>query len=311
MVLAAVAAATALAASLLTPAAAQAASWAAVEDATVRPGVQLVSDSGQCTANFVFTDGADVLIGSAAHCTGLGAATDTNGCDAGSLPLGSRIDIEGADHPGTLVYSSWLTMQQRGEQDANACAYNDFALVRIDARDHDKVNPTVPHWGGPVALGSTTSAGENVYSYGNSSLRLGLDLLKPKAGVSLGQSGGGWTHTVYTATPGVPGDSGSAFLDSQGRAVGTLSTLALAPFAGSNGVSDLNNELAYANRHTSLSAQLAVGTEPFDGSQLPLGVALGDGDLAGDGDTDEDLDLPLISGEISYSILDTSGSIRF
>jgi hypothetical protein len=96
-------------------------------------------------------------------------------------------------------------MQQRGETDSNACAYNDFALLRLDARDHGKVNPTVPHWGGPVALGSSTAPGEEVYSYGNSSLRLGLDLLKPKSGLSLGQSGGGWTHTVYTVTPGVPG----------------------------------------------------------------------------------------------------------
>ncbi len=218
---------------VLLPAPAQAQStWTPADQATIRPGVQLISESGQCTANFVFTDGTDVLIGSAAHCTGLGAATDTDGCQAGSLPLGSPIEIEGAQHPGTLVYSSWLTMGQRGERDANACAFNDFALVRIDSRDHARVNPTVPHWGGPVALGSTSTTLERVYSYGNSSLAAGLELLKPKTGFSLGQGGGGWTHTVYTATPGIPGDSGSAFLDSQGRALGTLSTLALAPAAG-------------------------------------------------------------------------------
>jgi hypothetical protein len=261
-----------LAATSLAPASADASGWASTADATVRPGVQLVSDGGQCTANFVFTDGADVLIGSAAHCTGLGQATDTDGCDAGSLPLGSRVDIEGAAHPGTLVYSSWLTMQQRGEPDADACAYNDFALVRIDPRDHGRVNPTVPHWGGPVALGDGTTSLERVHTYGNSSLRLGLDLLKPKTGTSLGQSGGGWTHTVYTATPGIPGDSGSAFLDGQGRATGTLSTLALAPYAGSNGVTDLPRSLAYANQHGGVSAQLATGTEGFDGTQLPVGL---------------------------------------
>lgn len=263
---------TALAASLSTASGAAAASWAPVDDATIRPGVQLVSDSGQCTANFVFTDGADVLIGSAAHCTGLGEATDTDGCDAGSLPLGSRVGIEGADHPGTLVYSSWLTMQRRGERDADTCAYNDFALVRIDARDHAKVNPTIPHWGGPVGLGGSSSPLEDVHSYGNSSLRLGLDLLKPKTGTSLGQSGGGWTHTVYTATPGIPGDSGSAFLDSQGRAMGTLSTLALAPYPGSNGVGDLRLALDYANRYGGVAPQLATGTEAFDGGRLPLGI---------------------------------------
>jgi hypothetical protein len=248
---------------------AQASSWAPVDEATIRPGVQMVTGGGQCTANFVFTSGSDVLLGYAAHCAGLGGATDTNGCDAGSQPLGTPVQIEGAQHAGTLVYSSWATMQQRGESDSNICNYNDFALVALDARDHGRVNPTIPFWGGPTALGTSTAMFETVYSYGNSSLRLGLDLLKPKEGYSLGQSGGGWTHTVYTATPGIPGDSGSAFLDSQGRAVGVLSTLAIAPLTGSNGVSDLSRSLDYANRHGGINAQLVTGTEPFEAGLLP------------------------------------------
>jgi hypothetical protein len=248
---------------------AQAASWAPADEATIRPGVQMVTGGGQCTANFVFTQGSDVLLGYAAHCAGLGGATDTNGCDAGSQPLGTPVQIEGAAHTGTLVYSSWETMQRRGETDGNACSYNDFALVRLDARDHAQVNPTVPFWGGPTGLVDHTNAGDTVLSYGNSSLRLGLDLLKPKEGTSLGQSAGGWTHTVYTATPGIPGDSGSAFIDADGRAFGVLSTLAIAPLAGSNGVSDLSRSLAYANQHGGMSAQLVHGTEPFTGSLLP------------------------------------------
>jgi hypothetical protein len=248
--------------------------WAPADQASITPGVQLVSDSGQCTANFVFTDGSRVYIGSAAHCTGTGGATATNGCDAGSLPLGSRITIEGAQHPGTLIYSSWVTMQQRGETDGNACAYNDFALVEIDSRDHGRVNPSVPFWGGPVGLGGTSSFGERVYSYGNSGLRLGIDALKPKTGTSLGQSGGGWTHAVYTATPGIPGDSGSAFLDSQGRAMGVLVTLQLAPLAGSNGVTDLAIALDYARRHGGVNPQLANGTEPFSSGALLPGLPL-------------------------------------
>lgn len=242
---------------------AEAASWAPADEATIRPGVQMVTDGGQCTANFVFTSGSEVLLGYAAHCAGLGGATDTDGCQAGSLPLGTPVEVEGAQHPGTLVYSSWETMGRRGETDADTCAFNDFALVELDVRDHGRVNPTIPFWGGPTALGTGTTALETVYSYGNSSLRLGLDLLKPKQGISLGPSAGGWTHTVYTATPGIPGDSGSALLDRQGRAVGVLSTLALAPLAGSNGVSDLALSLGYANRHGGVDAQLAAGTEPF------------------------------------------------
>ena len=90
-----------------------------------------------------------------------------------------------------------------------------------------------------------TAAGERVYSYGNSSLRFGITQLSPKTGISLG-SGGGWSHDVYTVSPGIPGDSGSAFLSSTGQAMGTLSTLQIAPLPAGNGVGDLSHELAYA-----------------------------------------------------------------
>lgn len=249
--------------------------WAPADTATIHPGVQMYTDGAQCTANFVFTDTAGTTyVGYAAHCAGTGEATDTNGCDAGSLPLGTRVDfVEGGSllaegtrvGGGTLVYSSWLAMQQRGETDENACAYNDFALVKVDAADAAEVNPSVPFWGGPVALNTTgTAAGDTVYSYGNSSLRGGIETLSPKQGTSLGTEGDGWSHPVYTVTHGVPGDSGSAFLDAEGNALGTLSTLALAPLAGSNGVGDLAHELAYAQSTSGISGlRLVPGTEPF------------------------------------------------
>ncbi len=166
---------------------------------------------------------------------------------------------------GTLAYSSWLTMQSRNESNANTCAYNDFALVKIDAADIGKVNPSVPFHGGPTGINTGGAAtGSSVYSYGNSGLRGGIELLSPKVGLSLGTNGGGWNHPVYTVSPGVPGDSGSAFLDESGRALGTLSTLAIAPIAGSNGVGDLSRELAYAQQHSGITGlQLALGTEPF------------------------------------------------
>jgi hypothetical protein len=249
--------------------------WAPADTATIHPGVQMYTEGAQCTANFVYTDGADnVYVGYAAHCAGTGAATDTNGCDAGSLPLGTKVDfVEGGSlvsdgevvGTGTLTYSSWLTMQQRGENDENACAYNDLALVKVDAASLDQVNPSVPFWGGPVALNTDESAaGETVYSYGNSSLRGGVEELSPKQGTSLGAEGDGWSHPVYTVSPGVPGDSGSAFLDSEGNALGTLSTLQVAPIAGSNGVGDLERELGYAQQFSGISGlALAPGTEPF------------------------------------------------
>jgi hypothetical protein len=239
--------------------------FASAATATVTPGVQTVTDGSQCTANFVFTDSSGaVYLGQSAHCAGTGGATETDGCLAGSLPLGARVDVDGASRPGTMVYSSWLAMQQVDEQDENACSYNDFALIRLDPADIGRTNPSVPVFGGPVGLDADgTSVGESVVSYGNSSLRLGLQDTSPKRGVSLGDAFGGWTHTVYTATPGIPGDSGSGVLDGAGRAIGTLSTVALLPYPGSNGVSDLASQLAYARSHGMPGLTLVPGTEPF------------------------------------------------
>ena len=239
--------------------------WAPAATAAIHPGVQTITAGAQCTANFVFTDGTNVFIGQAAHCSGTGGNTATNGCTSGSLPLGTPVSVGGASKPGTMVYNSWLTMQALGETDSETCQYNDLAIVQLDPADYGKVNPSIPRWGGPVATSSPgTVAGDAVYSYGNSSLRFGISQTSPKQGTSLGDSPGGWSHDVYTATPGIPGDSGSAFLDKNGRALGILSTVAIAPVAGSNGVGDVGREVAYMQAHSSFAGlNIALGTQPF------------------------------------------------
>ncbi|MGI9079352.1 MAG: serine protease [Acidimicrobiales bacterium] len=246
--------------------------WATAATAAIHPGVQTLTGGDQCTANFVFTDATDVYIGQAAHCAGTGDSTNTDGCSSSSLPLGTPVEVAGASHPGVLAYSSWVTMQDRHETDPTVCAFNDLALVRLDPADRADVNPSVPHWGGPVDLAPGDGpTGSLVYSSGNSKLRFGLPLLMPKLGFSLGDQGDGWSHQVLTLTPGIPGDSGSAVLDAQGQALGVLSTLEILPLPGVNGVGDLRHELDYLHAQTSITAQLAVGTEPFNGAQLPVG----------------------------------------
>ena len=93
----------ALALAALTPAAASA--WAPAASATVHPGVMTFTAGAQCTSNFVFQDGSNVYLGQAAHCSGTGAATDTNGCTSESLPIGTPVDVTGASKPATLVYN--------------------------------------------------------------------------------------------------------------------------------------------------------------------------------------------------------------
>jgi hypothetical protein len=243
--------------------------WAPAASATIHPGVQVFTNGAQCTANFVYYDASNVYLGQAAHCSSTSDNTATNGCDTASLPLGTPVDITGASKPGTLVYNSWIAMHNAGEKDANTCAYNDLALIKIDPADVGKVNPSIPFWGGPTGLATSTSQGETVLSYGNSELRGGVEQLSPKQGKSLGDGAGGWTHEVLTVTPGIPGDSGSAFINETGKAFGILSTLEVAPTPGGNGVGDLSRELGYAASHGA-SVTLATGTEPFSGPLLPL-----------------------------------------
>ena len=250
--------------------------WAPADAATITPGVQMITEGAQCTGNFVFTDREErVYVGYSAHCAGKGAATDTD-CDTASLPLGTRVRFESGGSVvtagekvgvGRLAYSSWLTLQKVGDTKGADCLFNDFALVRVGNAHVRKVNPSVPYWGGPTGIRSSgLSIGEEVYSYGNSSLRAGLTPTSPKVGTSTGDHQSGWSHNVYTVTPGIPGDSGSGFLDAEGRAFGALSTIAAAPFPGENGVADLARELAYAQKHSGIPGlRLVKGTEPFTG----------------------------------------------
>ncbi len=253
--------------------------WTSVSRATITPGVMAYTAGAQCTANFVFTDATGgVYVGYAAHCAGKGSATDTNGCNTASQPLGTRVTfVRGGSlvssgtrlGGGRLAYSSWLTQKRIGTTDPATCAYNDFALVKVDAKDVAKVNPSVPFWGGPTGIDTDGIAlGDRVYSYGNSSLRAGLTVLSPKYGVGLGDSPAdrGWSHPLYTLTPGVPGDSGSGFMTAGGKAVGTLSTIAIAPIPASNNLGDLAKELAFAQRHSGIKGlRLVKGTQRFRG----------------------------------------------
>lgn len=263
---------------------ASASAWAPQSSATIHPGVMTFSGASsflggaaQCTANFVFTDAAgNVYLGQAAHCTSTASSTSTDGCSTQSLPLGTPVYgtglVSGGLQPGTLIgtlaYNSWITMQARRETDANTCAFNDLALIKVNTGQAD-TNPTIPTWGGPNGLASgASSAGSLVYSYGNSILRGGISVLSPKVGVSLGdlEGSGGWSEDVYTLTPGIPGDSGSAFLDASGDALGILSTVQIAPIVLSNGVGTLAKELAYANAATGAGYAVANGTTPFTGT---------------------------------------------
>jgi hypothetical protein len=236
--------------------------------AAIGPGVQLLipvntRSSNVCTADFVFTAGSATFLGMAAHCAGTGSDDAGSGCEEPTLPVGTAVLIRRADgvtSHATMAYSSWVTMQQDGERDPQRCEFNDFALVALSAADAAAVNPTLPLLGGPTGLNvDGVPSGEAVYSYQPN------DGATPvKTGTSLGDGAAGQIHYVATMPPGVPGDSGSGFLDAHGEAFGVLST-EFDDVQHSNGVGDLAAALDYAGRYGSLGrVTLVPGTTPFD-----------------------------------------------
>lgn len=255
--------------------------WAPVASAALRPGIRMETNGAQCTSNFVFTDAAgNVYFGYAAHCAALGSSSDTDGCTTPTLKLGTPVLFTRGGNlfrPATLVgkgvlaYSSWRTMQQlkaRGVKVPQArCALNDFALVRVVNADKRKVNPTVPVWGGPTALQSVSvPVGQTVYTVANSSSRGGDGFGFAKTSTIAARLGGGLGYQIK-GNPGIPGDSGSGFMDRLGRPIGVLSTLEVSLGFGTpitNAIGDLPQEVRWAALYSGIRGlKLAPGTVRF------------------------------------------------
>lgn len=255
------------------PTADAARAWAPEATATIKPGVQMVTGDAQCTGNFVFKDAAgNVYVGYAAHCAGRGKDTQTNGCTTPTWTVGKAVTfVKGGNlfsagtavGTGRLAYTSWGTMQRLKVKNAARCAYNDFALVRVDRASVARVNPTVPGFGGPIGIAALLKTGAPVYTVGSSSLR---GTTAKKTGKILGVVGGGLAYSVRTGNPGIPGDSGSGFLDASGRIVGVLSTInigfSLQPVTNTMG--NIGAELAWAQKYSGIKGLVLVaGTRSF------------------------------------------------
>jgi len=249
--------------------------WTPADRASITPGARTFTGDGQCTADFVFSDAAGRLyLGQAAHCAE--TQESTNGCRARSLPLGTRVAITRGDNNvgmgrvlawGRLAYSSWLSMRRLGERSAVRCAYNDFALVRLPGRVRRLVNPSMPFWGGPTGLADRGFVvPEEVFGYGRSELRKAQSTAGRQSALAFADSPqtAGWSHSFMARSPGIPGDSGSGYLDSSGNAIGTLSTLSFG-YVLINSIGDLRHELAYARAHSGIRGlRLELGTVRFD-----------------------------------------------
>lgn len=220
--------------------------WPSLEAAEIRPGVDV---GGVCTTNFVFAsaDNRTLYIGSAAHCFG-------------DVPIGAEVSVAGIEGAGTLAYCSWATIADEDTCPASTDDEgddNDFALVAIDPEHRDTVHPAVLAFGGPTGLATSASQGDEVMSYGSSSLRdPAPDDLDARRGYVV--SHGQWTTNFYLAGPGIPGDSGSDLMKADGTALGVLTEVVIAPTAGSNVATNIAPALEYVNQNTGMDLELVT-----------------------------------------------------
>ena len=194
--------------------------------ATVHPGVQTFTAGAQCTANFIYTDGADTYIGQAAHCSGTGAATDTDGCDsrvaAGRHAGRGHGRLAARNHGLQLVDHDAGARRDRSRHLRLQRPRADQA--RSGGRRGRRTRPCPASAARPAPPASAARARPST-RYGNSSLRGGVTKLSPKQGIVV-QRRRGWSTDVYTLTPGHPRRLGLGLPDRDGQAAGVLSTVA-------------------------------------------------------------------------------------
>lgn len=217
--------------------------WGDQAQATVRPGVQVAVGSSICTSNFLYRSpqNGTYYLGIAAHCV-----YDTLGEE---VFLSSAIGVLGSqgERIGRVVYSSY---EELGIQDDGTAIHpheNDLALVQLDQSVLPKTHPSMKHFGGPVSNVTALTElglGSKLLVHGDTPMRPGPDEADRLEGYVTGTTAP-WTVHAYFAPYSFQGDSGSAVITGDGKAVGVLVSLATLP-PGETGISFLPPMLTFA-----------------------------------------------------------------
>lgn len=235
-------------------AATDAVGWAPLESAKIRPGMMIHTAQRDCPSNFLFArpDNTSVFLGTSAYCVR-------------EMRVGGIASIAGVEESIlVLVYSSYQTMAEINDQNPTTNEYNDFAVFKVDESVRKWVNPTLLRYGGPVALAPHLATGERVRTY--APLADGLpDDAHQREGVVGGEIGE-WAYLAY-GVPALPGAMGSGAVTSDGKAVGIVVNLGVAPNPGSNAIARLDKAMAYAKEHAKLDMAL-VTSDPIPAGLL-------------------------------------------
>ncbi len=267
----------ALIAAAFAPTAASA--WAPADQATIHPGVQTVHGRRPVHRQLRLPGRlATVYLGQAAHCSGTGGATETNGCDSGTLPLGTPVEIDGAVAAGNARLQ--LLADDAGERRDRP---RHLRVQRPRAgpdrpgrrRQRQPLGPRLRRPDRPRRQPSA-SLGSTVYSYGNSSnCAFGVTKLSPKQGVRRPERRRRLEpHVVYTLTPGIPGDSGSGFLNEAARRSACSARCRSRRWPAPTASATCSESSPTRDANGGFPAlQLVPGTEPFNADLL--GAILG------------------------------------
>jgi hypothetical protein len=178
----------------------------------VRPGGVVVSDTGQCTMNFLFEGGdGRRYIGTAGHCI---LGDSPIGGDVGEQSWAVGTGPEARDGDGTRIGEFAYAILQDPK---------DFALIRLDAGVDS--NPQMCHFGGPTGTNSDNPGLDSptvLQLFGNG---VGIGTVLPaRSMVAFGMPD---PDHVFAQGVVLPGDSGSGVISADGRAVGVAVTTGL------------------------------------------------------------------------------------
>ena len=180
----------------------------------VRPGGELRTDVGQCTLNFLFvTPDGERYIGTAGHCIlGEGAvAGDRAGEKMWPKGQGPVAKDPAGKRFGEFAYAVL--------QDPK-----DFGLIRLDSGV--EASPEMCDFGGPSGINDDISGDPTVLHYFGNGVGIGT-AVPARSAVAMGLPN---ADHVYAAGMALPGDSGSAVISEDGRAVGVLVTVGVHGF---------------------------------------------------------------------------------
>jgi hypothetical protein len=206
----------------------------------VRPGAVVQTDVGLCTLNFLFeAPDKERYIGTAGHCIlGEGGPTGNNVGEK-TWPRGGGPVAKDADghRIGEFVYA---ILQEP----------KDFSLIRLDPGV--QASPEMCQFGGPTGINNDVGGGTKVLEYWGNGIGIGT-ALPARSAVADGFPD---PNHVYAAGLALPGDSGSAVITDDGRALGVLVTVGVHGFGydengldfGTVGITRLGPQLAQASK---------------------------------------------------------------